>query len=224
MGDFVTVLAVGMGGGIIHAFDADHVVAVSTLLHKTEKLGRILRIGVIWGLGHTTTLLGGVLIIKSVRAQVSEAMLGYFELPVAVMLIVLGVRAAYNSALGLYEWKSTGRDGSEQSNYSNHRSKSLEGGGHSRFGWQSYAVGMVHGLAGSGALVLTVSATLSSLPASIAYVSVFGVGSILGMSIVTGALSVPFLGLVERVLTRRLMIISVGLLSVGLGVEMLTGI
>lgn len=221
MGGFVTVLAVGMGVGMIHAFDADHVVAVSTLLHKTKKFRRILRVGVIWGLGHTTTLLGGVLIIRSIRVQLSEAMLGYFELPVAVMLIMLGMRAAYDSALRLYQRKNGDQESAEGSN---RRSKSVEEGSYSGSEWQSYAVGMVHGLAGSGALVLTASATLSSLSASILYVSIFGMGSILGMSVVTGALSVPFLGLIERSLTRRLIIISVGLLSVGLGVEMLTGI
>ena len=221
MESFVTALAVGMGGGIAHAFDADHVVAVSTLLDETEKLKRILRIGVIWGLGHTTTLLGGVLIIRSVRVQLSEAMLGYFELPVAAMLIILGVRAAYHSALRLHERESRDQDGAERSS---HQSKSGVEETHARSEWQSYAVGMIHGLAGSGGLVLTVSATLSSLPASVAFVSIFGVGSIMGMTIVGGALSVPFLGLVERPRTRRAMIILVGLLSVGLGVNMLFGI
>src|SRR2546427_11349059 len=90
-------LALGMGflGGLKHALDADHLIAVSTIVSEHKSIGRSSVIGAFWGLGHTSTLLGvGVLIIL-LRASISEETMRWMEMPVAAMLIVLGINALW---------------------------------------------------------------------------------------------------------------------------------
>ena len=90
-----TAFLLGFLSGFKHAFEPDHVVAISTLVHQEARLTRALRMGLFWGAGHTTTLILGVLLIGLLRIQVTEAYLVYLEIPVALMLLVLGGWAAY---------------------------------------------------------------------------------------------------------------------------------
>src|SRR5256885_3738653 len=89
--------ALGFLGGFKHAFEPDHVIAISTLLRDQPNPFRALRTGLAWGAGHTTTLTLGVLVIGLLRIRVSQAYLGYFEIPVAIMLLGLGGWAVYDA-------------------------------------------------------------------------------------------------------------------------------
>ena len=187
--------ALGFLAGFKHAFEPDHVLAVSTLLHREPRLSRALRMGTAWGAGHTTTLVAGVVAISALHVEVSEAHLPYFEVPVALMLLGLGgwslvdalrragrlrnARAA--SGMKRLEAPAAGHEHARHA-FSVRRS-----------GWPGFAVGLVHGLAGSGALLLLVAATLPSLGLGVLYALIFGTGSILGMAAVTTGLSLPLL-------------------------------
>jgi ABC-type nickel/cobalt efflux system permease component RcnA len=188
--------ALGFLSGFKHAFEPDHVIAVSTLLHRDPKLSRALRTGLAWGAGHTTTLVVAVLAVGLLRVQISEAMLAYFELPVAFMLLGLGVWASWHAATRMMKLRRHTHEDDAGENVEHYHVGAHDhphGFSLKRTGWQGYAVGMVHGLAGSGALLLLVAATLPSLVASVGYALVFGVGSVLGMGAVTAMLALPFL-------------------------------
>lgn len=212
-------LILGFISGFKHAFEPDHVIAVSTLLHREPKLTRALRTGLAWGAGHTTTLVAAVLGLGMLRVQLSEAMLGYFEIPVALMLLVLGGSALYDA---LARWARLHRHTHDDiAHYHVGEHPHPHGFSLRRTGWQGYAVGLVHGLAGSGALLLLVAATLPSLAASAGYALFFGLGSILGMSLVTAALALPILAARSQPVFYHALTGISGLLSMLLGASIL---
>jgi ABC-type nickel/cobalt efflux system permease component RcnA len=193
-------LLLGIVSGFRHAFEPDHVVAVSTLINGDRAFGRSVRLGLVWGAGHTTTLVIGVMVIGLLRLPVSEETLGWFELPVAAMLI----------GLGLWSLRDAVRPRGRQ-----------EPTHHAREGWAGYGVGLVHGMAGSGALLLLVAATLPTLAAGVGYAVLYGLGSILGMGAVTLALSVPLRAARTQPMLYRVLVGLAGALSIGLGILIL---
>ena len=83
-------LALGVVSGFRHAFEPDHIAAVSTLVDGDRQFRQSVKLGLSWGAGHTTTLVIGVLLIGLLKLPVTEGALGWFELPVGVMLVGLG--------------------------------------------------------------------------------------------------------------------------------------
>ncbi|WP_227788306.1 urease accessory protein [Hymenobacter sp. BT770] len=152
--------------GTGHAFEPDHLLAVGNLISRRDTLGLALRDGVYWGLGHTTMLVvvGSVILLS--RATFLQS--SYFEAVVGLMLVAMGISR-------LLGWK---RPISLKPTRYPHR--------------LAYTVGLLHGLAGSGALVLLVMSEIRKPTLGILYLFIFGVGSILGMFIVAGLCSIPF--------------------------------
>lgn len=221
--------ALGFLSGFKHAFEPDHVIAVSTLLHDTllddtlldkePRFSRALRMGVAWGAGHTTTLVAGVLLISLMRVPLAASQLEYFELPVALMLLGLGGWALYDAVSHMLRLRRHRHDGIAHYHVGQHphpHTFPLK-----RSGWQGYAIGLVHGLAGSGALLLLVAATLPTMTAGIVYALIFGVGSILGMGAVTLALALPFLVSRSRPLFYHALTGLSGTLSIVLGASIM---
>ncbi|MBC8084696.1 MAG: urease accessory protein [Hymenobacter sp.] len=152
--------------GAGHAFEPDHLLAVSSLVARRDSMRLALKDGLYWGLGHTTmlALVGSVILLS--RATFLQS--GYFEAAVGLMLVGLGLsRLAGREPLGR---------------------RFRAGVGHR----VAYTVGLVHGLAGSGALVLLVLTEIRSPLLGVLYLLVFGGGSILGMFGVAGLLSIPY--------------------------------
>ncbi|RMG56705.1 MAG: urease accessory protein [Bacteroidetes bacterium] len=157
--------------GFGHAFEADHLIAVSNIATKRQHLALAVKDGIFWGLGHTSTiLLIGLLIIVG-RLSVPESMFSYLEAAVGVMLMVLGG----------YRLVQVWRFREDTHHLAD------EGTKHHL----AYGVGLVHGLAGSGAMVLLVMSEISSSAVSMLYLLIFGLGSILGMLLAAGLLSLP---------------------------------
>jgi ABC-type nickel/cobalt efflux system permease component RcnA len=210
-----SALALGFLSGFRHAFEPDHIIAVSTLLHDEPRLSRALRIGLAWGAGHTTTLVIGIIVIGSLRLQLSETVLAYFEIPVALMLIGLGAWAAYRGGCSLYRLRRHRHNGIE------HYHVGVDAHPHGftkdRAGWRGYCVGLMHGLAGSGALLLLVAATLPTMLTGVMYAIIFGIGSIAGMGGVTMALAMPLLASRSRPLLHEMLTTLSGVLSILLG-------
>lgn len=212
----------GFVTGFKHAFEPDHVIAVSTLLHRDEKLASAVRTGVAWGAGHTTMLMGGVAIVGLLRIELSSNVLALMELPVAVMLFVLGAWALAISLRNLGRLRKHTHDGLTHVHVGEHDHPHTFTA--ARTGWRGYFVGVVHGLAGSGAVVLLAAATLPSLGHSLFYALLFGAGSVLGMGAVTVVLAYPFLASKKRPTFHSLLTGTSGALSIFLAVWIAWGI
>ena len=175
------VLSLGFVLGMTHATDADHIAAMSTVVAERKHLRSAAWAGALWGLGHTAmvVLVGGAIVLF--RLVVPERLALSLELGVAGMLIVLGARALL-------------------------RRRSPQHAHAPRDGLRSVAIGLVHGLAGSAAVALAVLSQVESPGLGIAYLCLFGIGTMIGMALVTSALSLPFLFANDRLsgLGRRL--------------------
>lgn len=208
--NFLPLLAFGFLLGMRHATDADHVVAVSTIVSRERSVRAAAPIGMLWGVGHTVTVLlvGGAIIAFGIAIppRVGLAM----EFAVALMLLWLGtltltgVRRLDANGPGLTH-EATAR-----------RCRVL--GRSAAPGVRPLAVGVVHGLAGSAAVALLVLETIHRPEWAIGYLFVFGVGTIAGMFLVTTALAVPIAaaaGRFERF--HRALGLVTGLASVAFG-------
>ena len=189
----LSVLAVGFLLGMRHATDADHVVAVTTIVTQQRSLARAARTGMLWGLGHTVTILlvGGAIVLLKVRLDHIPAKVGMsLEFAVAVMLVVLGLLTLAGGERCVAD--STSRP---------------------------LTVGFVHGLAGSAAVATLPQVALIPDPRwAVGYLAVFGIGTIAGMLLVTLSIAAPALIATRRfsVMNRSLRIAS-GLASIGFG-------
>jgi nickel/cobalt exporter len=169
---FVTVILLGLFLGMRHSTDPDHVVAVSTIVSRQGSIRSSAAIGLLWGLGHTLTILlvGSAIIIFGV---VIPPRLGLsMEFCVALMLILLGVLNLTKKSRPVASFGTIGKLGLYQT-------------------IRPLAVGLVHGLAGSAAVSLLVLSTIKSPLWSTAYLLVFGFGTMAGMMFMTAAISMP---------------------------------
>lgn len=164
--------------GFTHAFEADHLVAVSNIVTKRDKLLLAVKDGIYWGLGHTSTIfLIGLLIIVG-KATFLNGYFGYFEAGVGMMLILLGI----------YRLRQ----------YYHKKQHSTEMFDHKHQHYLAYGVGFIHGLAGSGAMVLLVMSEIQSTFNSMIYLLIFGIGSVLGMLVAAGIFSLPLSKKISR--------------------------
>jgi ABC-type nickel/cobalt efflux system permease component RcnA len=189
--------ALGLGFllGLRHALDVDHVAAMSTLVSQERVIWRSCLRGTFWGIGHTAALLAAGVAVVIFKLQISPAFERGVEGAVALALILLGGQVLVRTlgAVRLHRHEHT-HGGTVHShvhvhvgNPGEHRHVHLR-----RAVPQPLLMGVLHGLAGSGALVLLVLATLPSPLAAILYVVVFGIGSTAGMLLLSGLIGVPF--------------------------------
>ncbi len=205
----------GLLVGLRHAFEPDHLTAMATLVGDSRDARRGAMVGAIWGVGHTLALVvvGIVLLVAGEALPVRLA--AAFELAVAGVLVVLGVR-------GIACAWGEGRHGPIRDHGHGTR-RHVHGGplahvhvGRKTLAWRPLAVGLVHGLAGSGALTAVVFAQLASSGERLAYISCFGIGSIGGMA-AASAIASASLGAVPGRAQRTLML-GAGVCSIVLGV------
>ena len=191
--------------GLKHATDADHVVAVSTIVGEYRNAWRGIWVGASWGLGHSTPLLVvGVIILafKEVVIDRYDSIAPAFEFGVGAMLVFLGVQVFWNLRKGRLHLHEHAHDASAHVHiHATHDSAEdpqiQTNHGFFHFGkpffrMKSYTIGVVHGLAGSAAVILVLLPTLSSFWAGVGYLVLFGVGTILSMGGITLLLGVPF--------------------------------
>jgi high-affinity nickel permease len=203
--------------GMRHALEPDHLAAVSTL--ASEERGGLkasLRLGAFWGLGHTLALLlvGGSLAVLGAQMP---ARLGFaFELLVALMICTLGVRAMMRAV-------AEGRAGSEHTHahggLTHTHAAPSEHLHLSRWtlATRPLLIGLMHGLAGSGALTALVMAELPTAGARLSYIALFGAGSVVGMSLLTGLAGVPMMKLAREPRLAAGLLLFTGFMSTGIG-------
>ncbi len=199
------VLGLGFILGLKHALDADHLVAVSTIVSEHHSLIRSSLIGAFWGVGHTLSLLLVGLVVIGLRVTIPERVALGLEFAVAVMLVLLGASVLYKAVrLKLHvhaHLHPTERGLKKHTHVHVHVAETHHHGEHQHFLTQArrpLLVGMVHGLAGSAALMLLVLTTISSPWLALIYIGVFGVGSIGGMLVMSSLIGLPFVWTARR--------------------------
>ncbi|KAA9038585.1 urease accessory protein [Ginsengibacter hankyongi] len=189
---FTFPLLLTIYAGFIHAFEADHLLAVSNIVSQRDNIRLSLKDGIFWGLGHTSTIfLIGVLMIVF-KAGISDQYFRYFELLVGAMLIALAIYRMFiffktkKVVIHAHPHHHAG----EQHNHLHVHvgDKAVHQHKHSL----AYGVGLMHGLAGSGALILIAMSQMKSPIDGLIYLVVFGVGCIVGMLVAAGLFSIPF--------------------------------
>ena len=200
----LTTLALGFVLGLRHALDADHIAAVAALTESRGGLRRALANGMSWGMGHALTigLAGGTAIL--LRSAFPERLALAFEFAAALMLIVLGVvamRGALRDRLHVHRHRHDDVTHAHLHVHAVPHEAGLEVLHHHphpvRLALRPFLVGTVHGLAGSAALAILVLATMPTVLAGCVYLLVFGMGTMVGMALMSLALSAPFV-LAER--------------------------
>ena len=195
-----SLLSLGFLLGLKHALDADHVAAILTIATENRTFWRSSLIGFCWGVGHTVILLVVGTAVLLFKLTIPSAWAKLFEVAVGVMLVGLGMSVAFALWRERVHLHAHWHEHGEQHRHLHSHS----GGAHHdhlhrfRLEYKSLAVGMVHGLAGSAALLLLVLATVPSLGVGLVYILVFGAGSILGMVFLATAMSIPFAMSAER--------------------------
>jgi HupE / UreJ protein len=191
----LALVGIGFALGVRHAADTDHVVAVTAIAAGERRVGPAALVGAFWGLGHSLTILAVGGLIVALNLVVPPRLGLALEFVVGIALVVVG-------ALNL-----TGRNGMKGA-----------AGLASRQGGRAFALGLVHGLAGSAAVALLVLATVHDPLAACAYLVLFGLGTVAGMVAITLALAAP-----AALLGRRLsasgpgLRVATGILSVAFG-------
>jgi ABC-type nickel/cobalt efflux system permease component RcnA len=200
MFDVITILGVGLVFGLKHATEVDHVVAVSTIVSQQRNLWRSTLVGAMWGAGHTASLLITGVIVLSLRIAIPEQVTKWLEFGVALMIIGLGAIALWRSLLkrsDVHVHKHSHGGVSHvhvhfHESETRHRKERPHSHAVSAIGLKPIFIGAVHGLAGSGALTLLVLTQIQSAWVGFFYLGVFGLGSILGMILMSGLVGLPF--------------------------------
>lgn len=206
----LSILLLGFFLGMRHATDSDHVIAVTTIVSRQRKIGEAALTGIFWGIGHSVTLLviGGVIILFGVVIPVRLGM--SLEFCVALMLILLGA-INLRASFGRLRIRGQHEHVHQHGDYVHTHGHDHGAGGHGhaedsvppaqldqRFGRLRFyrvirpvVIGIVHGLAGSAAVALLVLPIIRNPVWAMAYLFIFGVGTIAGMMLITAAIAVP---------------------------------
>ena len=239
MDPVLSAVALGFVLGVQHATDPDHLVAVATIVTRERRFLDGARVGVLWGLGHmlTLTVAGGLIV--ALDLSVGPALRLGLEMLVALMLVVLGVSRLRDAARGLdtvspRHLTARHRHGHAEALHSHphahgdqvhwhphlHPSRRLVAalaGGRGRLAPRAIAIGAVHGMAGSAAVSLLVLATLASAWSATAYLLVFGLGTIAGMTAFTAAMAYPVSVALRFARARRTLALGASLGSIAFG-------
>jgi sulfite exporter TauE/SafE len=181
--------------GIKHALDADHLIAVSTIVSEHQSLKWASLIGAFWGLGHTATLFIVGLLVIGLRLTIPPRVALGLEFLVAVMLVILGVNILWRSFRADKIHLHTHSHSPTTHTHIHVHGEREEGHVHPhpfKVMRKPFFVGMVHGLAGSAALMLLVLTTIPSPLAGLIYIVIFGFGSVGGMLILSSLIGLPF--------------------------------
>jgi ABC-type nickel/cobalt efflux system permease component RcnA len=197
-------LGLGFALGLKHAVEADHLAAVSTIVSERRSVLEAARVGALWGLGHTASLLFAGLLVIVLGIAIPEPVADALELCIAVMIVTLGTRLLY-----LLLRKSPrvhvhthSHDGWRHlhlhyhGTHDGHPPMRAHEGSHSGLSrWRTFLVGVLHGLAGSAALTLLVLTEViwtGSPVLGLSYLLIFGIGSVCGMLIMSSLIGLPF--------------------------------
>ena len=195
----IGVLVFGFGLGLKHAVEADHLAAVSTIVSERKSVLSSSLVGGLWGIGHTISLFVVGVVVILLHIKISERVAQGLEFGVALMLVALGV-SALNKLIGggkLHAHRHEHGDHLHVHPHIHHKSHDASPAPHRsthhglHIGKRPLLIGMVHGLAGSAALMLLVLSTISTPLVALIYIVIFGIGSIGGMMLMSALVGLP---------------------------------
>ncbi|TLS68272.1 urease accessory protein [Mariprofundus erugo] len=195
----IEILLLGFFLGIRHAMESDHIAAVATLVSRSPSVRESIRLGSIWGLGHTTTLLifgSSVILLDQI---IPERLAMMLEFAVGAMLVLLGIDVLRRLIkTGIHFHLHRHADGSRHWHAHMHHEEGskLAGDSHAHthpapFPLRALLIGMMHGMAGSAALIALTLQSVHSLATGMIYIALFGLGSIAGMAALSVAIMFP---------------------------------
>jgi cytochrome c biogenesis protein CcdA len=219
------ILGLGFLLGMQHALEADHIAAVSSIAARRTDIGDIVKHGLTWGLGHTLTLFAFASAAILLGQAIPEHFARPLETAVGIMLVGLGVHVLWRLWCDRVHFHAHGHgDGTVHIHAHSHAGETVA---HARaahahahgFRWRTLLVGLMHGMAGSAALLMLAVSQASSPVVGLGYVALFGIGSMVGMGALSAVIAVP-LAVFARWLTwaNRGLQGAVGVVTIGIGV------
>ncbi|MCU7938751.1 MAG: urease accessory protein [gamma proteobacterium symbiont of Bathyaustriella thionipta] len=222
-----SLLIVGLFIGMRHALEADHIAAVASLVSGKQTLTHTIRVGSAWGIGHTITLfLFGSMVIF-LDTEIPEYFADALEMAVGIMLVLLGadvLRRVSSQKIhfhshyhrnGSYHFHAHSHAGESdlQHNDLHHEHNHQQG-----FLRRALMIGMMHGMAGSAAVIILALGTVTSPLQGILYLLMFGIGSMLGMALLSVIISIPMHLSIQRLnWMHNGFQLMIGLITTGLG-------
>jgi hypothetical protein len=198
--------------GMRHALEPDHIAAVSTLMtERRHSRGGALLLGASWGFGHSLALLVVGILLAGLHAELPPRLALIFEAGVVIMLLGLGVKALRSAFRGPL---SLTQDHQHEHGHDHEHAAGLR---RRRFAARSIFYGIIHGLAGSGSLTALVIANLPSLGSRVAYIALFGLGSMIGMATLSGLAGLPLSRIRQAGRAMRVVGAMTGVFSTSLG-------
>lgn len=221
--ELLTLLGVGFLLGLRHALDIDHLAAVSTVLAERPSFLASGAVGLWWGIGHTLTLLLVGSIVLAWQLHIPPEFELIAESGVALLLIILGGTLARRLYRERWHVHSHHHDGEQHVHFHSHQRQE----GHHHRHWMAASlrplcIGMAHGMAGSAALMLMILATTNNVSSGLLSILTFGIGSIIGMLMISLTISVSVI--YSRSFNQRLFMgvqALASLASVSVGIWML---
>jgi high-affinity nickel permease len=222
------ILGLGFLLGLQHALEADHLAAVSSIAARRSDVADIVKHGLTWGIGHTVTLLAFAGAALALGEVISETLARPIEFAVGIMLIGLGGHVLWRLWRDRVHFhKHSHSDGTVHIHAHSHAGETPAhfGAFHAHahgFRWRTLLVGLMHGMAGSAALLVLAASQASSVAVGLLYVALFGIGSMLGMGALSTVIAIP-LALSARWLTwlNTGLQSAVGILTIAIGVRTL---
>ncbi len=200
------ILGLGFLLGMQHALEADHVAAVSSIAARRSGVADIVKHGLTWGFGHTLTLFAFAGVALAFGQAIPERLARPIEIAVGIMLVGLGAHVLWRLWRDRVHFhRHSHGDGTVHLHAHTHAGETTA---HVRaphthehgFRWRTLLVGLMHGMAGSAALLVLAVSQASSVVAGLGYVALFGIGSMIGMGALSSVIAVP-LALSARWLT-----------------------
>jgi len=220
------ILGLGFLLGMQHALEADHIAAVSSIAARRSEVADIVKHGLTWGLGHTLTLFAFAGAAILLGHAIPEALARPLETAVGIMLVGLGAHLWWRLWRDRVHFhRHHHDDGTVHLHAHSHAGESVPHADASHahahgFRWRTLLVGLMHGMAGSAALLVLTVSQAPSAAAGLGYIALFGVGSMIGMGLLSTVIAVPiaisarFLTLANRTLQG-----AVGLVTTAIGLN-----
>src|SRR6478752_988324 len=220
------ILGLGFLLGMQHALEADHIAAVSSIAARRRNVADIVKHGLTWGLGHTLTLFAFAGAAILLGHAIPESVARPIETAVGLMLIGLGAHVLWRLWRDRVHFHRHGHgDGTVHFHAHSHAGETAP---HARaahahdhgFRWRTLLIGLMHGMAGSAALLVLAVTQASSPAAGLGYIALFGIGSMIGMGALSTVIAVP-IAVSARWLTwaNRGLQGAVGLVTMAIGVH-----
>ncbi|EHL75913.1 sulfite exporter TauE/SafE family protein [Bacillus smithii] len=207
--DLLSVLTLGFVLGIKHAMEPDHVIAVSTIVCQSKKLWRSSLAGVFWGIGHTSTLLIFGMTIILMKKKISQEWSMSLEFLVGIILVYFGISAILSLK------KTHEHSHSRLHLHTDHPIYTYKGIPYVK----SLFIGIIHGLAGSAAMVLLTMSTVEKAWEGLLYILFFGAGTVLGMLCFTTLIGIPFTLSARKIRIHNAFIQITGFISTVFGIH-----